>query len=70
MYNSDKPIENFEDDILGRKNFSKNLGKAILSLTSNDHITIGLYGKWGSGKTSVLNLAVREINRLTNSDSQ
>ena len=70
MYNSDKPIENFEDDILGRKNFSKNLGKVILSLTSNDHITIGLYGKWGSGKTSVLNLAVREINRLTNSDSQ
>ena len=51
------------------KSFSKNLWEAIFSLTSNEHITIGLYGKWGSGKTSVLNLAVREIKRLTNSDS-
>lgn len=67
MYYSDKPIINFEDDLLGRKDFAKKLGQAILSLTSNENITIGLYGKWGSGKTSILNLAIREITNLSNS---
>lgn len=61
MYNSDKPIENFEDDILGRGYFAKQLGQSILSIDSKDTITIGLYGKWGSGKTSIINLALREI---------
>lgn len=62
MYNSDKPIENFEDDILGRGYFAKQLGQTILSIDSKDTLTIGLYGKWGSGKTSIINLALKEIN--------
>lgn len=61
MYNTDKPIENFEDDILGRSFFAKQLGQTILSIDSKDTITIGLYGKWGSGKTSIINLALKEI---------
>ena len=65
MYNADKPIEKFEDDILGRKFFAKQLGQAVLSFNSNDNITIGLYGKWGTGKTSILNLAISEMIDLT-----
>ncbi|WP_252244445.1 MULTISPECIES: P-loop NTPase fold protein [unclassified Clostridium] len=64
MYNADKPIEKFEDDILGRKFFSDQLAQAVLSINSNDNITIGLYGKWGTGKTSILNLAINEIINL------
>lgn len=62
MYNSDKPIEDFDDDILGRGYFAKRLGETILSIDTKDTITIGLYGKWGSGKTSIINLVLKEID--------
>lgn len=65
MYNSDKPIEKFEEDILGRAVFAKNLGQAILEFNTMDNITIGLYGKWGTGKTSIINLAIKQIIDLT-----
>lgn len=32
-----------------------------MSFDSIDNITIGLYGKWGTGKTSIINLALKEI---------
>jgi len=56
MYSADKPIESGNDDILGRRPFSKQLAKAILSLDKTDSVTIGLYGKWGTGKTVSGNL--------------
>lgn len=65
MYNSDKPIEDFKDDILGRGTFAKQLAKAIISLSTTDNFTIGLFGKWGSGKTSIINMAEKEIERLS-----
>lgn len=66
MYNSDKPIESFDKDILGRGYFARQLGQAILSFNSIDNLTIGLYGKWGTGKTSIINLALKEIeNQLS-----
>ena len=35
MYNSDKPIRDFDNDILGRGYFARQLGKAILSFEFN-----------------------------------
>lgn len=67
MYSADKPIEYGKDDILGRRPFSKQLAKAILSLDRRDNITIGLYGKWGTGKTSIINMTIEEIKSLANS---
>lgn len=67
-YNSDKPIEKFEDDLLGRATFSKQLGKTIYEYSVTDGLVIGLYGKWGTGKTSVMNLALQEIKELSTDD--
>jgi P-loop ATPase len=64
-YNSDKPIENSEQDLLGRITFSKQLGEAISSYDGKDGLVLGLFGKWGTGKTSILNLVVNEINHLS-----
>lgn len=61
MYNSDKPIENFNEDVLGRAFFARQLATAILAFDSKDNFTIGLYGKWGSGKTSIINMVIEEI---------
>lgn len=66
MFYSDKPINNNREDMLNRSVFSEQLAKAILSYTSIDNFTVGLCGKWGSGKTSILNMVVEHINNLTN----
>lgn len=67
-YSTDKPINTEEQDLLGRTTFSKQLGKAICEYNAKDGLVIGLFGKWGSGKTSVINMAENEINRLTKED--
>ena len=67
-YNSDKPIESSEQDLLGRTTFSKQLGEAIYKYDGKDGLVIGVFGKWGSGKTSVLNMVVKEINQLSEND--
>ena len=53
-YVADKPIEKADEDLLGRSDFAKQFGKSICEYDSKDGLVIGLYGKWGSGKTSIL----------------
>ena len=65
MFNTDKPIDNIGSDLLGRASFSEQLAKAILSYTSSDNFSVSLCGKWGSGKTSILNMIEAYINELT-----
>lgn len=65
MFCLDKPINKANDDILHRNKFSKQLAQAILSYTVKDNFTIGLCGKWGSGKTSILNMVEEHIQNQT-----
>lgn len=67
-YNSDKPIESSEQDLLGRTTFSKQLGEAIYKYDGKDGLVIGVFGKWGTGKTSILNMVVKDINQLSEND--
>lgn len=61
MFRPDQPITSYKDDILGRKSFSEALGKSIISYSDKNSVVIGLFGAWGSGKTSVLNMALEYI---------
>jgi len=63
-YNSDRPIETVNQDLLGRSTFSKQLAEAIYKYSGKDGLVIGLFGKWGTGKTSILNIVINEINIL------
>lgn len=65
MFLADKPIECSKNDILKRTIFSKQLAEAILSYTAIDNFTISLCGKWGSGKTSILNMVEEHIISLS-----
>ena len=65
MIKSDAPIKTKKEDLLGRTKFSESLGKALLEWKSEDGIVIGLYGKWGSGKSSAINLAIEYIENET-----
>ena len=63
-YNADKPIKTDSEDLLGRSFFSKQLAKALYECDARDGLVIGLFGEWGSGKTSVLNMTMNEIKNL------
>lgn len=65
MLSSDSPIKTKEGDLLNRYQFASSLGKALLDWKNEEGIVIGLYGKWGSGKSSVINLAVEFIKKET-----
>ena len=68
-YSTDRPIDTCEQDLLGRASFSKQLGRAIYDYNGKDGLVIGLYGKWGSGKTSVINMAVSEMITLAKQEN-
>jgi predicted KAP-like P-loop ATPase len=61
MFTPDKPIESAKDDLLGRSSFATALGDAIITYKETDSLVIGLYGAWGSGKTSIINMALEHI---------
>lgn len=62
MFNSDKPITLRSDDLLERDSFCKHFAKSILRYQDIDTLIIGLLGKWGSGKTSIVNLTLEHID--------
>lgn len=59
---SDAPIISKNEDKLNRDNFAKNLANAIQSFPVNESLSVGLIGKWGTGKTSIINLTKNYIN--------
>ncbi len=65
MFKSDRPIESQKEDILGRHQFAQSLGEAILGYKEEDSIVIGLFGAWGSGKTSIINMALEHIENVS-----
>ncbi|MBY0005732.1 hypothetical protein H7K05_10385 [Priestia aryabhattai] len=52
----DQPILQVSEDRLYRSSFVNRLSKIIKNRNNEESIVISLYGKWGEGKTSVINL--------------
>lgn len=63
MFIPDNPIEDTYEDILERKNFAKHLGNSIYDWKQNENLVISLNGKWGVGKSSIINMAIQQINQ-------
>lgn len=61
MFYSDRPINSSNEDKLNRKGFAKLLARTLVNLDSKDTFTVGLFGKWGCGKTSLVNMTLEEI---------
>ena len=65
MFRPDEPIESAKQDLLGRATFAQALGKAILSYQDKNSVVIGLFGEWGCGKTSIVNMALEHIHKAS-----
>lgn len=61
MFQPDKPIQLCSEDSLGREEFARSLCLKILEIQKKDSLVIGLYGQWGSGKTSLINMIIECI---------
>lgn len=64
-FSSDRPILKIEEDLLGRSGFSEDLADAIASWHGKDSLVVALHGDWGSGKSSIKNMAVNKLECLT-----
>lgn len=63
MISPDLPIMRSSEDKLNRESFAKSLANVILQSDFPTSFTVGLYGAWGSGKTSLLNMITEQIER-------
>lgn len=57
MIEQDIPLINIEDDSIGRSSMVELIVDSINEVVSSDHqcVVYGIYGKWGEGKTSLMN---------------
>ena len=62
---SDRPITTIEEDELDRSKFSSELADAIASWQGKDSLVVALHGSWGSGKSSIKNLALRRLKEIS-----
>ena len=57
MIEQDIPLIDIEDDSIGRSSMVELIVDSINEVVSSDHqcVVYGIYGKWGEGKTSLMN---------------
>ena len=58
---ADLPITSRDEDKLNRKGFAESLAHVIRTWRDKPSLVIGLFGDWGSGKSSLKNLVLEAI---------
>lgn len=58
---SDVPISSKSDDLFDRASWATQLANVISNINTPNAFTVGITGSWGSGKTSMLNMVVEEL---------
>ncbi len=62
MFDADHPITRSDEDCLNRTQFANYLARCMLDHHEPESLVVGLYGGWGVGKTSVINLVRAELD--------
>ena len=57
-FSADRPITIRVDDKLGRRAFAEALAASVSGYKGRDSLVIGLYGAWGTGKSSIKNMVM------------
>jgi KAP family P-loop domain len=67
---TDQPINTDSEDQLGRTPISREIANGLLKSFANnsDSVVIGINGEWGSGKSSLINLIVAQIEAKSQND--
>ena len=68
---NDDPIETYEQDLLKRAAFARFLAKRIQNIPTNGGAySIHVFGHWGAGKSSLLNMLCKEMETLKTEKSK
>lgn len=62
----DNPIQDPKDDVLGRNDVAESFVRHVLELDVSEGAVVGVFGPWGSGKTSFINLAKAKFKERDN----
>jgi len=62
----DRPIERQDEDLFGYSKISGHVVNIILNLSQVEGFVIAVNGKWGTGKTSFINLITNELKARRN----
>lgn len=58
---SDEAIHDESEDSFQRKQFANRVATLLIQRESHKSMSIGIYGKWGEGKTSILNMVKSKL---------
>lgn len=61
MIHGDNPITHRSDDAFQRYSFAQRIASVAKNGSNPDSFVVGIYGKWGDGKSSVLNFIKNEL---------
>lgn len=61
QYTDDAPIASRHEDRFSRWPFAERIAHVLANRTDSSSIVIGIYGPWGDGKTSVLNMMAESL---------
>ena len=61
LFKPDKPIDLISQDKFQRHSFAKRIAQIALKGYNSNSLVIGIYGKWGEGKSSIMNLIKNEV---------
>lgn len=67
-FQDDLPIKHPDEDEFGFGAFSKTISECILRLKEPNGSVIAIHGPWGSGKSSLVNLVVHELEKNADKD--
>ncbi|SRR5258706_2277527 len=66
IYSADNAIRDPELDEFNRREFSERIARTIVTRKESKSLVIGIYGKWGEGKSTVLNFIEGELKKHGN----
>ena len=61
VFDADRPIARRDQDILGRRPFAEAISDQISAIPEQQGFTVAVVGRWGSGKTSILNMVAETL---------
>jgi predicted KAP-like P-loop ATPase len=62
LFRPDRPVSKEKDDKFQRYPFAKRIADIVSSNKYHKSLVIGIYGKWGQGKTSVMHFIKNEVS--------
>lgn len=67
---ADRPIKRVKDDRLGFAPIAKQLAQSILDHGAKDGLVFGVEGRWGSGRSTLINLTIASLSNATSVNGQ